>query len=448
MMTLSKRLSTLAVASAFCAPAAVFATNGMNLEGYGPIALGMGGASIAYDNGNAAVMNNPATLGLMADGASRLDAAVGSLDPSIETTVPVASLGTGTPAASSAGPFYMPAAGWSKRQGDMTYGVGMFAQGGMGTEYSANSDLALGSGDKVMSQIGVMRVIVPLSYHIDNKLTVGGSIDYVRASMDLKMAVLTTQLSGMVTNASPLWGGALPGLAALKWGRFDFADGSDYQGRATGDGYGYKLGAVYEVNPGLTVGLTYHSKTEISDLEGDASLSAGLAGSPAAAIFNGKIAVRDFQWPSTYGIGVAYKPTEAWMVVGDLKRINWSETMKDFKMTFTDPGLGALDVSMPQNWDDQTVIQVGAAYAQNAELTWRFGANFAENPIPDNTVNPLFPAVIEKHYTAGVGYNISKAHAVNFALSYAPEVSVTNSTTGITTTHSQTSWQMMYSAGF
>jgi long-chain fatty acid transport protein len=51
-----------------------FATNGMNVEGYGPIATGMGGASMAYDNGTAAMMNNPATLGLDADG-SRLDVA-------------------------------------------------------------------------------------------------------------------------------------------------------------------------------------------------------------------------------------------------------------------------------------------------------------------------------------------------------------------------------------
>jgi long-chain fatty acid transport protein len=33
----------------------------MNMEGYGPIACGMGGACMAFDNGTAAVMNNPAT---------------------------------------------------------------------------------------------------------------------------------------------------------------------------------------------------------------------------------------------------------------------------------------------------------------------------------------------------------------------------------------------------
>ena len=51
-----------------------YATNGMNMEGYGPVAPAMGGASMAYDNGTAAVINNPATLSLM-DEKGRLDVA-------------------------------------------------------------------------------------------------------------------------------------------------------------------------------------------------------------------------------------------------------------------------------------------------------------------------------------------------------------------------------------
>ena len=68
-------------------PASVWATNGMDLEGYGPIALGMGGASLAYDNGTAAVMNNPATLGLMAAGSTRIDLALGKLGPDVSASV-------------------------------------------------------------------------------------------------------------------------------------------------------------------------------------------------------------------------------------------------------------------------------------------------------------------------------------------------------------------------
>ncbi|WP_200383039.1 hypothetical protein [Thiococcus pfennigii] len=51
------------------ASSAAHATNGMALSGYGPIAMAMGGAAVAYDSGNSGAINNPATLALMPQGA-------------------------------------------------------------------------------------------------------------------------------------------------------------------------------------------------------------------------------------------------------------------------------------------------------------------------------------------------------------------------------------------
>ena len=67
-------------------PSAALATNGMNLEGYGPISAGMGGTAYGFQVGTAAMMNNPATLGFFADGY-HLDLALGYLGPRIESTV-------------------------------------------------------------------------------------------------------------------------------------------------------------------------------------------------------------------------------------------------------------------------------------------------------------------------------------------------------------------------
>lgn len=57
-------------------------------------------AAMGYDNGTAAMANNPATLALMADD-SRLDVMVGFVGPDVET-----SMGMGK---SGADAFYMPA---------------------------------------------------------------------------------------------------------------------------------------------------------------------------------------------------------------------------------------------------------------------------------------------------------------------------------------------------
>ena len=87
-----KTIAALLAATGAAAPA--FATNGMDMEGYGPVATGMGGASYAYDNGTAGLINNPATLALMPAGTARLDIAVGGLHPDVTSSMP------GMPAAS------------------------------------------------------------------------------------------------------------------------------------------------------------------------------------------------------------------------------------------------------------------------------------------------------------------------------------------------------------
>ena len=441
MKTLTKQALACAVAASMYAPLAAWATNGMNLEGYGPIATGMGGASMAYDNGTAAVMNNPATLGLMGDG-NRFDIAVGNLRPNVKAEMGPYS------ATSSANSFIMPAVGWMKKQSQMTYGVGVFSQGGMGTEYAADSFVAQGSGDKVRSEVGVGRIIFPLAYNVSSNFVVAGSLDYVWAGMDIKMALPGSAVGGLVdmsnTNTAG-WGPLFPTLGGMDWARFDFSNSSDYTGQAKSTGFAAKIGVAYKVDDKLSFGATYHSKTSLGDLKGSATLSAGNAGGPAAATFSGDIAVRDFQWPALFGVGASYKAMDNLMLAADIKRINWGSVMQSFKMTFTDTAHGDLAVELPQEWKNQTVISLGGAYMVDNAWTIRAGFNHASNPVPDTYLNYLFPATVTTHVTFGVGYDINKASDVNFSLAYVPEVSNTSDATGITSKHSQMNWQLMYS---
>jgi long-chain fatty acid transport protein len=419
-----------------------YATNGMNLEGYGPIAAAMGGASMAYDNGNAAVMNNPATLGLMGQG-SRLDIAVGLLGPDVTMSA------GGGPKADSGGTSYiMPAVGWTKKDGPMTYGVAMFAQGGMGTEWDSATFTGTYSPDglPMRSELGVGRLIAPLAYEVSPNLVIAGSVDYVWAMMDLKMAMPAAQLGAMVTNFTSLPAPVQGLLGAAAWGRLDFSDSSDYTGKAKATGFAGKLGFTYKASPTVTIGGTYHSKTSLGDME-TSSNGASFTTNISSAT-PGKISVVNFQWPETYGLGIAVQASPSLMIAADVKHIGWQDVMKNFNMTFSSPALGPVPIqmSMPQNWDDQTVFQLGLAYKATDALTLRAGASFTDNPIPDSTMNFLFPAIEKNHYTAGVGYDFSKDSGLNFSLQFAPKVTQTNAP--VTVSHSQTSWQLMYSKRF
>lgn len=418
------------------------ATNGMDMEGYGPVAQSMGGTSIARNNGTAAVINNPATLSLMPDGSNRIDIAIGVLSPNIKASAP------GAPTAhSSADAFFMPALGWSARQGKWTYGLGVFGQGGMGTEYSETSFLAMNSGDSVRSEVSVGRFIVPLSYQVNDKLAIAGSVDFLWAGMDLKMAMPTSVGLGMITGQPTLQG--LGQASKSDWMRVDFSNDDQFTGEATGYGVDVKVGATYTILDNLRFGAMYHAQPELGDLEADnATMSFGMSNGQQAGIISGKAKVKDFRWPSLAGAGLAWDATDRLLLAFDFRYIMWKDAMESMTIKFiADGGMGDVQMTLPQNWRDQAVYQFGAAYKATDALTVRGGYNYGANPVPDELVNPLFPATTEHHISGGLGYTLNSGSSIDFSVVYVPEDKVTNAD-GITISHGQINGQLMYSMYF
>jgi long-chain fatty acid transport protein len=451
MMKREFKLRTVAMAVAWVLPmTAAMATNGMLMEGYGPISTGMGGASQAIDHGNAGMSQNPATLGMMADGTSRLDVAFGILGPDVKSSVPAA----GMEAKSGGTSYLMPAFGYVKRHGAYTYGVGMFAQGGMGTEYEANSFLAAGSGAPVRSELGVGNVIFPLAYQVNSNLTVGATLKFMWSSLDMLMAASPAQLGAMVTGGSGALGGAIAGgaLNTATWARINFSDDNDFTGAAKSTGFGAALGGTFKVSNDVMLGASYQLKSALDDMK-TASSAASMTANPGAAstatfVDNGQITVIDFQMPSVFAVGASWQASPALLLAADVKYIGWADSMKSFKMRYDSSGMGgSVSFALPQNWKDQTVLNLGAAWKASDVLILRAGLNLADNPIPNDDVNPLFPATVKSHATLGLGYKVSQAGDFNMSLTMAPKVTVTTPQS-IDISHAQTNWQFMYSHRF
>jgi long-chain fatty acid transport protein len=460
MMKQEFKFRSVAIAAALALPmTTAMATNGMLMEGYGPISTGMGGASQAIDHGNAAMAQNPATLGMMADGTSRLDVAFGILGPDVNSSMP------GMPTAKSGGTSYlMPAVGYTKRSGPYTYGFGLFAQGGMGTEYDAGSLVAAMQTSPVRSELGVGNFLVPVAYQVNSDLTLGATLKFVWASLDMQMNGSIAQLAnyvdpqqtnpgGLVTQMGMIAAGA-PGMppAGSTFARIDFSDGGKFSGAAKATGFGAGLGATYKANKDLMLGASYQFKTRLADMETAAtSASLGFIGMGAPDV--GKMTIIDFQMPSVFALGASWNASPALMVAADVKYIGWADSMKSFKMRYDSANamMGSVNFAIDQQWKDQTVLNLGVAWKANDQLTLRAGMNLADNPIPNDYVNPLFPATVKSHYTLGLGYKFSPTDDFNMSLTMAPEVSVTGTgltNTGITITHAQTNWQFMYSHRF
>lgn len=393
----AQRPTLTAVATALLGVVALpaAATNGMNLEAYGAKAGGMGGASFAHENGNSALMNNPATLGLRKEGNS-LGLGLTLLQPDVVTSMNHPQAGRMT-AKSDGDAYWMPSVSLIRKTGRLTYGAGILAQGGMGTEYGSNSFLSNGTGLPMRSEVGFGRLMMPLAYNVNDQLTLAGQVDYVWASMDVQM---------LMPDGS---------------GHVDFSNSSDFSGRASGNGWAFKLGAHYKVSDALAFGATYHSKTDVGDLEGSGTFTMLASGMQIPTRFR----VVDFQWPQTYGVGVAWQASPVFMLAADVKRLEWSGSMKDFRLGMNMGG-GWQVGTMPQNWKDQTVFMLGAQYMLAQGVALRAGINRASNPVPDATLNPLFPATVTTHYTLGVGWSLGGGHTLAGSIALSPKVTRTN----------------------
>ncbi|MDD3610243.1 MAG: outer membrane protein transport protein, partial [Halothiobacillaceae bacterium] len=251
---------------------ASLASHGMNMDAYGARAGGMGGASYAYDSGNSAMMNNPASLCMCKHPGNDFELGLSTLSPHISAEHPHAG------SVSSSGTHYnMPSMSFVHAGERYTYGIGVYSQGGMGTEYGAGSSLFAGgmsmmgkramlSGEDIRSEMSVGRVMFPLAYKVNDQLSLAAQIDFVWAGLDLKMdmdgrsfgsMVQSGRASGSMVNA--FQGAMQQGrVSDVNYARFDFSNSSDFTGKANNVGYAGKLGLVFRVTDALSIGASYH----------------------------------------------------------------------------------------------------------------------------------------------------------------------------------------------
>ncbi len=471
----------------------VEATNTVYLPGYDPIAVSLGGAGMAYYHGTGGVMHNPATLGLRKDGY-QLD--LGAIFLSANINAEFTPVGAKSSAHERV---LLPSIGLLRKQGRVGYGVMLFPQAGLSTLYSEKRFLAAGTQEEPFSALGSVKLSVPLTFDVTEKLTIGASISGIRAAIDLDLPLTGGQFADFVTE----FGGSQTfGMASgsfvdateqavsagvfnpgepLQTARLKFADSNPFNGEAAGFGYGGHIGLVYEITERFSIGLTYQSQLNFSDLKTDnaklelvanvddaildGSYVPGVQGVPAGTytsqkvIVKGDISVKDFALPAQYGVGFTYKLTDQLMLAIDVKQVDWSSVFKSLQLTFdadsgqvdplaTDVAGTQVDLELFQDWKDQTIFSIGMQYAVNPALSVRAGVNLAKNPVPDHFLNPLFPAIVKNHYALGMTYRLNENHQLHGTLVYAPESKDTNPLTGIEVSHRQLNTHLMYSYSF
>lgn len=424
-MTTRKIVASVLVSALAGGSQLAHATDVFRLEGYGAISRSMGGTAVAHDVGPAGMMTNPATLSLMSNG----DQAMIGLDL-ITTDITVKNKTTGESVSSDThsnnrGPYMAPEAAFTKRSGAWSFGVGAFAQGGLGTEYGNSSFLSratggLATGLENSSRLLVLNIPFAASFQVTDKLTIGGSLDAMWQGLNLDLLLGADQVGSLIGTgrANGTLVGALGGLPDIRGAHFSLTKNQFLGSGVDAWGYGGKLGMLYRATPETILGASYTIKSQMNDMEGQATLTAidGIAGQIA---FGGKIKIQDFQMPAHLDLGFSHRLTPQWTVATDVSRVFWKDVMKDIKVAFVADAGGDINILLPQDYKDQTILSLGTAYEINDSLTVRGGLRFASQALSSSTLFAVIPATPKTHLSAGLTYAFSKQSKLDFAYSHA-----------------------------
>lgn len=455
-----KRIAQLAVLAALAALGhSASATDVFYLEGVGAVSRSMGGAGVAQDLGPSGMMTNPATLSLMREERQALF----GLDL-VTTDISARNKATGETANSDShsrnrGPYLAPEVAYVEKFGRWSFGIGAFARGGLGTEYGRKSFLSRdsGGGDTGLdnsSRLLVLDIPLAMSYQVDDALSIGASLDAVWQGVNLDL-LLGADQAGDLIGGGRVSGSLLPVLGtvpALQGAHFSLTKNGPIASGVNAWGYSGRLGLVYQATQATRLGASYTIQSQVGDMEGDATLTA-ISGVAGKIPLTGKIKIKEFQMPAKLSVGVLHSLTDKWSVAADISRVFWKDVMKDIKVAFEADGGGNLNVSLPQDYRDQTILALGTSYVLTPEWTVRAGVRFASQALRSGTLLAVVPAIPTKHISAGFTYAFSKSSRVNFAYSHAFKERMTNrslpnTSAPIEVSHSQDNVTLDYTISF
>ena len=255
---------------------------------------------------------------------------------------------------------------------DIKFGLGVNTPFGLTTEY--NSDW-VGRYQAIKSSVKTVNINPALAFKASDKLSLGAGFSAIWTQAEL-------------TNAVNL--GSF-GEAGAK------VKGDDW-------GFGFNLGAIYQLTPDSRLGLAYRSKVE-QHLTGDVSFTRPAGALPApilAATANGAIAA-DLTLPETLSLSGFSQINDKLDLLADVTWTRWSQ----FKDLTINHSSGTLLSTVPENWNNTMRYSVGANYHYSDAIKLRGGLAYDKEAISDQFRTARIPGNDRKWLALGAGFKLT-----------------------------------------
>ncbi len=345
-------------------------------------------------------------------------------------------------------------------------GLGIFTPFGTNTDYDADF---VGGGFADETSLISLEIAPTFAYKINDQLSIGGGIDIVYMEGLLSKYVDSVPYSATAaagykaTYEGNIAGGATEAQATaaaeaavggLKADSPLLNDGFENHYEVKGDdwGYGWNLGALYQLNDKTTLGLTYRSEIELT-LEGDSTFDEEfLYYNPATGQVDTFGNIRPqaskvpLTTPASATLAVTHQATDALLLQAGATWTGWS-SFKSFDVIATEntaglvdhptlgkvPSDGVVDISdvseingledayighIDESWSDVWALALGGTYQLNDKIALRAGYAYDQSPVDDEHRTARVPSSDRQWVTLGAQYIVNTDLSIDVAAGY------------------------------
>lgn len=260
-------------------------------------------------------------------------------------------------------------------------GVGISTPFGLKTEYDKDW---VGRFQAVKSELKTININPAVAFKVNDQLSIGAGISAMWAQAELTRAVN---------------GGGLGE-------RFVKIKGDDW-------GFGFNLGAIYQLTQDARIGLAYRSKVK-QELEGDSRSTLTQLNALPLRTLNTDVTA-DVTLPETFSVSAFSHLNQQWDVMADITWTRWSQ-FKELRI-LRDNGTGSTLAVTPENWENTLRYSIGASYKYSDQLKLRAGVAFDEEAIKDEFRTARIPGNDRTWVALGASYKLSETS--QFDLGYA-----------------------------
>lgn len=278
---------------------------------------------------------------------------------------------------------FVPAAYFIQPLNDQwAWGIGMFSNYGLSTEYSKTFAAGAGAGD---TELLTFNINPNIAYRINSNFSIGAGINAVYAEAELN------RYAGALA-------AAIPGAKADT--RLAHLKGDTW-------GFGWNVGTLYEINDSNRLALTYRSQVDLSfdgDFQGATSGNRVVDGNlkldlPAQAEFAGY-----------------HRLNQQFAVHYSVNWTDWS-AFQELKAT-SNACAGGVCLQKDEKFKDAMRYAIGGTWYVNPAWEARIGFAYDNSPIEPEYRSLSIPDSDRVWYSAGATYHIDQDMSIDFGMAY------------------------------